>query len=64
MEISLKDKYLRKSELASEIELLKGPFLVLHFSYYTVMTIICNTAIYADYITLYSKCDQAFDLWQ
>ena len=24
----------------------------------------CNTAIYADDTTLYSKCDQAFDLWQ
>ena len=26
--------------------------------------IICNIAIYADDTTLYSKCDQAFDLWQ
>ena len=26
--------------------------------------IICNIAIYADAITLYSKCDQASDLWQ
>ena len=25
--------------------------------------VICNIAIYADDITLYSKCDQAFDLW-
>ena len=25
---------------------------------------ICNTAIYADDITLYSKCNQASDLWQ
>ena len=25
---------------------------------------ICNTAIYADDTTLYSKCDQASDLWQ
>ena len=24
----------------------------------------CNTAIYADDITLYSKCDQASDLWE
>ena len=24
---------------------------------------ICNIAIYADDTTLYSKCDQAFDLW-
>ena len=24
----------------------------------------CNIAIYADDTTLYSKCDQAFDLWQ
>ena len=26
--------------------------------------VICDNAIYADYITLYSKCDQASDLWQ
>ena len=42
------------------LELLKAPFLVLHFSY----TVICDIAIYADDNTLYSKCDQASDLWQ
>ena len=26
--------------------------------------LICNTAIYADDTTVYSKCDQASDLWQ
>ena len=26
--------------------------------------VICNIAIYADDSTLYSKCDQASDLWQ
>ena len=26
--------------------------------------VICNIAIYADDTTLYSKCDQTFDLWQ
>ena len=26
--------------------------------------VICNIAIYADDITLYSKCDRASDLWQ
>ena len=26
--------------------------------------VICNIAIYADGITLYSKCDWASDLWQ
>ena len=31
----------------------------------TFLTIfICDIAIYADDTTLYSKCDQAFDLWQ
>ena len=25
--------------------------------------VICNVAIYADDTTLYSKCDQASDLW-
>ena len=47
------------------LEFLRGPLLVLHFSYYTLMTfVICNIAIYADDTTLYSKCDQASDLWQ
>ena len=26
--------------------------------------VICNTAIYADDTTLYSKCDQTSDLWE
>ena len=26
--------------------------------------VICNTAIYADDATFYSKCDQAADVWQ
>ena len=26
--------------------------------------VICNIAVYADNTTLYSKCDQASDLWQ
>ena len=26
--------------------------------------VICNIAIYADDTTPYSRCDQAFDLWQ
>ena len=42
--------------------------LLLHFSYYTFNGIpddvICNIAISADDTTLYSKCNQASDLWQ
>ena len=26
--------------------------------------VICDIAVYADDTTLYSKCDQVFDLWQ
>ena len=46
------------------LEFLKDPFLVLHFSYYTLIcnTLICNITIYADDTTLYSKFDQASDL--
>ena len=46
---------------------LKGLFLVLHFLLYIndlPDDVICNIAIYADDTTLYSKCDQASDLWQ
>ena len=41
-----------------------GPFLVLHFSYYTLMTFLILSIIYADDTTLYSKCDLASNLWQ
>ena len=30
----------------------------------TFLMMICNIAIYVDDATLYSKCDQASDLWQ
>ena len=59
------------------LEFFKAPFLVLHFSYYTLMTflvilsvillsmpVICNIPIYADDTTFYCKCDQVSDLWQ
>ena len=47
------------------LEFLKAPFLVLHFSINDLPDkVICNNAIYADDTTLYSKCDQASDLWQ
>ena len=51
------------------VELLKGPFLVLNFSYYTFMTFLMMLfllllSIDADDATLYSKCNQASDLWQ
>ena len=49
------------------LEFLKGSFLVLHISYYTLMTFLTMlsvTAIYADDTALYYKCDQASGLWQ
>ena len=50
------------------LEFLKAPFLVLHFSLIYINDlpddVICDIAIYADDTTLYSKCDQASDLWQ
>ena len=53
------------------LEFLKAPFMVRRFSYYILVTffffffdVICDIAIYADDTTLYSKCDQAYDLWQ
>ena len=49
------------------LEFLKAPFLVLHFSYYTLDLpddVICNITTYADDTTLHSMCEQAPDLWQ
>ena len=45
------------------IKFLKVPFLVLYFSYYTLMIVlIMLSLIYADDTTLYCKCGQASDL--
>ena len=41
-----------------------GPTLFLPYINDLPGDIICNIAIYADDTTLYSKCDQASDLWQ
>ena len=50
------------------LEILKAPFLVLHFLLLYVNDlpddVICNIAICACDTTLYSKCDQASDLWE
>ena len=46
---------------------LMDPFLVLHFSGDTSITflmMLCHIATYTDDTTVYSKCDQASDLWQ
>ena len=41
-----------------------GPTLILLYINDFPRDIICNIAIYTDETTLYSKCDQASDLWQ
>ena len=41
-----------------------GPKLFLLYINDLLDDVICNIAIYADDTTLYSKCDQASDLWQ
>ena len=41
-----------------------GPALFLLYISDLPDDVICNIAIYADDTTLYSKCDQASDLWQ
>ena len=41
-----------------------GPTLFLLYINDLPGDVICNIAIYADNITLYSKCDQASDQWQ
>ena len=42
---------------------IRGPALFLLYIN-DLLDIICNTVIYADVTTHYSKCDQACDLWQ
>ena len=47
------------------LEFLKTLFLVLNFSYYMLMTFLMMLpviAMYADNTTLYSKCDQMYNL--
>ena len=44
--------------------LIVGPTLFLLYINDLHDDVICNIAIYADDTTLYSKCDQASDLWQ
>ena len=41
-----------------------GPALFLLYINDLLDDVVCNIAIYADDTTLYSKCDQASDLWQ
>ena len=41
-----------------------GPKLFLQYVNDLSDNVICDIAIYADDVTLYSKCDQAPDLWQ
>ena len=41
-----------------------GPTLLLLYLNDLPDDVICNIAIYSDDTTLYSKCDQASDLWQ
>ena len=41
-----------------------GPILFLLYINNLPDDVICDIAIYADDITLYSKCDQASDMWQ
>ena len=48
------------------LEFIKAPFLILHFSCYTLMTFLMmlSVVLLAGDTTLYSKSDQASDLWQ
>ena len=41
-----------------------GPTLFLLYDNDIPDDVICDIAFYADDTTLYSKCDQAFDVWQ
>ena len=47
-----------------QVSYILGPTLFLLYINDLPDDVTCNIAIYADDTTLYSKCDQAFDLWQ
>ena len=50
------------------LEFFKAPFLVLHYFYYTLMTLLMLSAILLTILdkdtTLYSKCEQSSDFWE
>ena len=48
------------------LDLDKAPFLVLHLSYYTLMTFLIMLSVILLFMLmiLFSKCDQAYGLWQ
>ena len=46
------------------LEFLKAPTLFLLYINDVPVDVICNIAIHADDTILFSKCDQASDLWQ
>ena len=49
------------------LEFLKDPFMVLHFSYCTLMTFLMKLSVILLLLLtklLYFKCDQLSDLWQ
>ena len=52
------------SKCWSSSRFILGPTLFLLYINDLPDDAICNIAIYADDTTLYSKCDQASDLWQ
>ena len=45
------------------LQFLKAPFFGLHFSYYTFLTMLSVILLSMLMMLLYSKCDQASDLW-
>ena len=53
----------RNVELMLEKGSILDPSLFLLYINDLLDDVICNIAIYADDSTLYSKCDQASDLW-
>ena len=55
----------KSSEYPVNAVVLKHPFLVQHFSYYTLMTLLVISVIYPSILMiLLSKFNQASDLWQ
>ena len=66
LQVVLDGKFLQEYQANAEVPegCILGPIFFLLYINDLPDDVICNTALYADNTTRYSKCDEASDLWQ